>query len=92
MQVFTSDYFFKIIHLSLSTASLNTATDVCCALWAMATDVHSSTEAEGGEGAFNNEGPENLLPGSPWTEEWAASLAESELYAMTDDESRGTPS
>lgn len=47
---------------------------------------------QGVDGAFNNEGPENLLPGFPWTEEWAASVAESELYAMTDDESRGTPS
>lgn len=51
----------------------------------------------GGEGAFNNEGPENLLPGSPRAEEWAASRErererESKLYAMTDDESRGTPS
>lgn len=82
MQVFTSDYFFKIIHLCLSTASLSTAAHGCrCSqldrgIW-------------GGEGAFNNEGPDNLLPGSPWTEEWAA---ESKLYAMTDDESRGTPS
>lgn len=67
------------------------------ALWAITADVHKRwireiEASEGGDGAFNNEGPENLLRGSPWTEEWAASLAESELYAMTDDESRETPS
>lgn len=66
---------------------------MCRALWAIAADVHRGDGGiSGSEGAFNNEGPENLLPGSPRTEEWAASLAELQLYAVTDDESRGTPS
>lgn len=89
--------YFEIIHLSLFTAPLRwtqTLQTHCGPPLQMFTrgGLKGDRGIQGGDGAFNNKGSENLLPGSAWTEEWAASLAESELYAVTDDESRGTPS
>lgn len=72
MHVFTSDYFSKIIHLSLSAAS-QTQMSIVRRRPELQMFTGGDGGISGGEGAFNNEGPENLLPGSPRAEEWAAS-------------------
>lgn len=82
MQVFTLDY------ISLDNPLFGCESQgpqMCPALWNKAADIHMHL------GKWNNEGPENVMPGSPGTEEGADWLAESQLCALTDDESRRTP-
>ena len=96
MQVFTSDYFFKIIHLSLSTVPLK---------WTRMLQPQRGRRCrcsqEVGLGRYRHLGRQwSFQQWGPW--EFTARLtsdrrmgcftAETELYAMTDDESRGTPS
>lgn len=58
---------------------------------AKAADVHGRQRSPGRWKSFWHWSPKNLLPGSAETEEWPLWLAESELFALADDESRGTP-